>query len=73
MVSSRVRYPSFKDLKFSQRLPFRYLLLAVLALLFINFDPPRVLFGIVLAYVGSGPVLVLRHWLKLRRESRHQQ
>lgn len=60
MVSSKIRYPSFKDIKLSERVPFRYVLAMVLAILLITFDPPRVLFGLFMVYIIYGPIAAVR-------------
>lgn len=60
MVSSRVRYPSFKDINLRARVPFRYVLGMVLAALAINFDPPRVLFALFMVYIVYGPIAAFR-------------
>ena len=70
MVSSSIRYPSFKDLKFHERVPFRYVLAMVLAILLITFDPPRVLFLIFLGYIVYGPIAALRERRKARVATR---
>ena len=66
MVSS-VRYPSFKQVKFGERVPFFYLLLMLLTFVLIAFDPPRVLGFVFVSYVLSGPVLALWRWRRRRR------
>ncbi|HXG29575.1 MAG TPA: CDP-diacylglycerol--serine O-phosphatidyltransferase [Nevskiales bacterium] len=59
MVSSRIRYPSFKDIKLRERVPFRYVLAMVLALLALMFYPPG-LFLIFLVYIVYGPIAAFR-------------
>jgi CDP-diacylglycerol--serine O-phosphatidyltransferase len=71
MVSSRIQYPSFKDMKGVERVPFRYLLLVVVVLILISFDPPRALYGIILFYVCLGPWLAWRLWSRERRKLRN--
>ncbi|GAB3684521.1 CDP-diacylglycerol--serine O-phosphatidyltransferase [Salinisphaera aquimarina] len=66
MVSS-VRYNSFKDLNFGERVPFRYILFMLIVFVLIILDPPRILFLGFLAYALSGPVFALR---RLRRRKR---
>lgn len=68
MVSS-VRYDSFKDLNFGERVPFRYLLFMLIVFVLIVIDPPRVLFLGFLVYALSGPVQALRR----RRRRRAQR
>lgn len=62
---SRIRYHSFKDINLKNRVPFTIILMAVLILAFIAFDPPDILFGIFFIYVISGPCNTfwsLRHY-----------
>ncbi len=67
MVSGRIRYLSFKDLKVNERVPFRYMLLMVLAFVLIVLDPVHMLPGVFLIYVCSGPILTFRNWRKARK------
>lgn len=66
MVASKIRYPSFKDVQLRQRVPFRYVLAMVLAILLITFDPPRVLFLLFLIYIIYGPVVAFRERRRAR-------
>lgn len=63
---SNIRYYSFKDINLRRSVPFWALLLIVLAWLFISIDPPRVLFGLFVAYALSGYVM----WVIDRARSR---
>jgi CDP-diacylglycerol--serine O-phosphatidyltransferase len=72
MVSSKIRYPAFKDLKGVERVPFRYVLVMVIAFLLITFDPPRVLFGLFLFYICLGPYLWYREWQSARGAAKPQ-
>ena len=63
MVSS-MRYYSFKDLDFKDRVPFIKLLALVLIFALVANDPPLILFSVFLIYAISGPVLTL---FKLRQ------
>jgi CDP-diacylglycerol---serine O-phosphatidyltransferase len=63
MVSS-MRYYSFKDLDFKNRVPFIKLLALVLIFALVANDPPLVLFTAFLIYAVSGPVITL---IKLRQ------
>ena len=65
MVSSQIRYPSFKDIKLHQRVPFRYVLGMVLAILALTFYPPG-LFLIFLVYIVYGPFVAFRNRRKAR-------
>lgn len=60
LMVSNVRYNSFKDLNFGERVPFRYILIMLIVFVLIILDPPRVLFAGFLAYAASGPLLALR-------------
>lgn len=61
MVADMIKYPTFKELKFGEHVPFTYLLGMVLAVFLVLFDPPRVLFGVFMAYILWGPLRYLRH------------
>lgn len=63
---SNFRYYSFKDINLRKSVPFWALLLIVLLWLFISIDPPRVLFGLFVAYALSGYVM----WIAERIRSR---
>jgi CDP-diacylglycerol---serine O-phosphatidyltransferase len=67
MVSSQIRYPSFKDINLRQRVPFRYVLVMVLVILLIQFDAPRVLFALFLVYIIYGPIAAVRERRKARQ------
>lgn len=67
LMVSNVRYYSFKDLH-AGRVPLFALLLAILALAVIQFEPPTVLWGIAMIYAGSGPFIAL--WNRLTRNAR---
>lgn len=60
MVADMIKYPNFKEIKFSERVPFTYVLVMVLGFLLVWFDPPRVLFAIFMVYILAGPVMYLR-------------
>lgn len=66
LMVSNVRYHSFKDLNFGERVPFRYVLIMLVLFVLIILDPPRVLFLGFLAYAMSGPALALRRRWRLR-------
>lgn len=67
LMVSNVRYDSFKDLNFGERVPFRYILFMLIVFVLIVIDPPRVLFLSFLVYALSGPVQALRR--RRRREA----
>jgi CDP-diacylglycerol--serine O-phosphatidyltransferase len=69
LMVSRVRYFSFKAWPTSDRVPFIWIPAAMLILVALAVDPPRVLFAIAVLYVLSGPALTL--WgLRQKRSSR---
>ncbi|RJS93759.1 phosphatidylcholine/phosphatidylserine synthase [Salinisphaera sp. Q1T1-3] len=69
LMVSNVRYNSFKDFNIGGRVPFRYILMMVVAFVLIVIDPPRVLFIGFLVYALSGPVMALkRHRRRAARE-----
>lgn len=71
LMVSRVRYHSFKAWPVPERVPFTWILAAVLVLALLSWDLPRGLLGIGLVYVLSGPALTLwglRHRRRRRRD-----
>lgn len=62
LMVSNVRYYSFKDLH-AGRVPLFSLLIAILLLAVVQFDPPTVLWGIAVLYALSGPVLAAQRKL----------
>ncbi len=68
---STVRYRSFKDFDVRGRVPFMVILIIVLLMVLIAFDPPIVFFVIFSAYTLSGPVGTL--WgLRSRKRKRRK-
>ena len=66
LMVSRVRFNSFKGAgqgPRAERVPFVAMLLAVVALIALWIDPPRVLLGATTLYALSGPLL----WVRRRR------
>lgn len=59
LMVSNLRYYSFKEFGFKNRVPFVGLLVVVLVYVFASIDPPKVLFAGFLIYALSGPVLTL--------------
>lgn len=59
LMVSNIRYNSFKELDLRGKVPFMTILLIVLIFVFISIEPPLVLFGMLLLYAISGPVLTL--------------
>jgi CDP-diacylglycerol--serine O-phosphatidyltransferase len=71
LMVSNVRYHSFKGIDLRGKVPFVTILLVVLVLVLISYEPPIILFGGFLIYAISGPILTL--WqLKQRRAERRQ-
>jgi CDP-diacylglycerol---serine O-phosphatidyltransferase len=74
LMVSNVRYYSFKAWPKSDRVPFIWLIAAVLVVVLLVIDPPRVLFIGTLVYVVSGPVMTLwgraTHRRRVRRHAR---
>lgn len=58
LMVSNFRYPSFKEFDRS-RVPFYLLLIVVLVIALVSYDPPKVLFGIAVAYALSGPLATI--------------
>jgi CDP-diacylglycerol--serine O-phosphatidyltransferase len=69
---SNLRYYSFKEVDFKNRVPFVGLLLVVVAYVFASLDPPKVLFAGFLIYAFSGPVQTLMR-VRRRRSDRHKE
>ena len=67
MISSFPFY-SFKALKLTARVQFKYILLVVLAFVLIGLHPPIALLSVFGAYAASAPLISA--WRKLRRRSR---
>ena len=67
LMVSNVRYYSFKEFDFKNRVPFVILLVVVLVFVFASIDPPKALFAGFLFYALSGPVLTLLRVRKSRR------
>jgi len=64
---STIRYHSFKDLDIRNKVPFIAILITVLIIVLISFDPPDILLLLTFLYVVSGPIGTL--WaLRKRRQ-----
>lgn len=61
-----VRYFSFKDMDFKNRVPFFVILMVILLFVIVSWDPPVVLFVIAILYALSGPALTFYHYRKNR-------
>lgn len=69
LMVSNLRYYSFKEVDFKNRVPFVVLLIVVLLFVFVSIDPPTFLFTGFMLYVLSGPVITI--WrLRQRRRTR---
>lgn len=66
---SNVPFYSFKDFHFKKAVPFIAILLMVLIFVTISSDPPKVLFGIFLAYGISGYVIYVWRFCRGQRQS----
>ena len=71
LMVSNVRYYSFKEIDFKNRVPFVALVLTVVVFVVISSHPPSVLFFGFLLYVISGPVITL-YKIRQRRRQRRQ-
>ncbi|MGB5539327.1 MAG: CDP-diacylglycerol--serine O-phosphatidyltransferase [Gammaproteobacteria bacterium] len=71
LMVSNVRYFSFKEFNFKNRVPVVALLLVVLVYAFASIDPPKVLFAGFLVYAISGIVYTLVLVRNRRRARRH--
>jgi len=54
-----IRYYSFKDLDFKNRVPFIVMILVVLIFVIVSWDPPIVLFAMAIMYASSGPLMAM--------------
>ena len=72
---SNIRYHSFKQFDFRNKVPFVSILIVVLIFVFIASEPSLVLFVMAVGYASSGPILTLiqlrrRHMIRTRRAKR---
>jgi CDP-diacylglycerol--serine O-phosphatidyltransferase len=65
LMVSNVRYYSFKTIDFKGKVPFFFLLVAVLIIVLVTLDPPKILFLVFAGYAVSG--LVTTAWMLMRR------
>ncbi|VAX11298.1 CDP-diacylglycerol--serine O-phosphatidyltransferase [hydrothermal vent metagenome] len=72
LMVSNVRYHSFKGFNFKDRVPFVSIILVMLVIVLVSYDPPVVLFTVFLLYALSGPVWTLILLRKRRAERRGQ-
>jgi CDP-diacylglycerol--serine O-phosphatidyltransferase len=73
LMVSNVRYYSFKEVDFKNRVPFVALIMTVVVFVVISSHPPSVLFLGFLVYAISGPVLTLYQIRQRRRQRKLQQ
>ncbi|HLQ84805.1 MAG TPA: phosphatidylcholine/phosphatidylserine synthase [Salinisphaeraceae bacterium] len=71
LMVSNIRFQSFKELKFGERVPFTYILLMVALLVLVMLDPPRVLFAGFFLYAISGPLGAV-YKRRRRKRSKHR-
>ncbi len=64
LMVSNVRYYSFKDLDFKNRVPFITMIFVVLVIAGILLDPPPVLFTIFCLYIFSGLFISVTHKIR---------
>lgn len=72
LMVSNVRYHSFKGLNLKDKVPFVSILLIVLIIVLVSYDPPVILFTVFLLYALSGPIWTLM-LLRQRRSERRAQ
>lgn len=73
LMVSNIRYYSFKEFDFKNRVPFTVLLLVVMVYVFASIDPPKVLFSGFLIYALSGVVYTLVQVRSRRRARKHSE
>ncbi len=73
LMVSTIRFNSFKKAELFKAMNFNVLVLAILVLMFIAYQPAIALFLIFSIYVISGPVLTLRHHHMSRDEDSETQ
>jgi CDP-diacylglycerol--serine O-phosphatidyltransferase len=72
LMVSNIRYYSFKEVNFRNRVSFVAILLVVLVYAFASIDPPKVLFTVFLVYAISGVVYTLVG-IRNRRRARRRE
>lgn len=70
LMVSRFRYYSFKSLPMGDKVPFLWILMAVLILVPFFVDPPRVLLAVFSLFLLSGPVLTVWGLASRRKRAR---
>jgi CDP-diacylglycerol--serine O-phosphatidyltransferase len=69
LMVSTIKYYGFKNIELFRRKPFRWLVIAILFIIIVAYEPEYTLFGLFLAYAISGPVMVFV-FFRRRRASR---
>jgi CDP-diacylglycerol--serine O-phosphatidyltransferase len=69
LMVSTVKYYGFKDIELFRRKPFRWLVIAILLIIVVAYEPEYTLFGLFLIYAVSGPIMTII-FLRHRRASR---
>ncbi|MBV1961921.1 MAG: CDP-diacylglycerol--serine O-phosphatidyltransferase [Immundisolibacteraceae bacterium] len=72
LMVSNIRFNSFKNINFRERIPFFTGVLMIVALAVFATDPPVVLFFMAFSYAVSGPVVTLAG-IRKRRSERSQK
>lgn len=67
LMVSNIKYYSFKDIGFRNRVSFPHILVVILALILAALDPPKFLFASFGFYALSGPLMSLLRWRRARR------
>jgi CDP-diacylglycerol--serine O-phosphatidyltransferase len=73
LMVSNVRYYSFKEIHFRNRVSFVAILAVVLVYAFASIDPPKVLFAGFLVYAVSGVVYTLLEIRNRRKARKHAE
>ncbi len=73
LMVSNIRFYSFKDIDWRGNVPFVFILVALIALMFIAIDPPKVLLGSFGIYVLSGPTVALYRAILAFRKKRKRR
>lgn len=59
LMVSTIKYYGFKDVELFRRKPFRWLVIAILLIIVVAYEPEYTLFGLFFTYFISGPILTL--------------
>lgn len=69
LMVSNFTYYSFKEFRASHRVPFFVAMALVLLVVFVSFDPPKVLLAGFFLYALSGPFYAAFRWIRKRNRS----